>query len=216
MSQSRQAWIGLVIAAIVILLRRGGQSKLLVGARSAGCLARGVDGARTARFAEPAQFDVPTARMVPRGVCLLEALADPRAWAAILVRRPDAAVPTAAGRARSRRLGRPRRACRVSSTSGWGFIVVLSRVDQGCMARSPSRPVLSRVSSPGAVRPVLGWRPDLGTVRHRRICLGALALHRSVDASDATDAEVAPPAAPRGLSSPLPYDRAVGRPVDGR
>ena len=167
MTQSRQALIGLIGRAIVIVVLRRGSDRsvalrpaLLIPAAWLGRH----DGDRAGRVAEPVQFGLPATRVVPRGVRILEA-------------RPSSDTACATGTRPGEPPFQPPQAeievlasagvvglDRASSSCGSASLVVLWRVDPR------SEPSRSRSCSPagsGPVRPVLGRRPGVGSVRDR-------------------------------------------------
>ncbi len=95
--------------------RRGaGRSGALTGAADhSGGLPDRDDGDRPDQLPEPAQLRLPAARLAARGVRVLEALADLRPRAALLVLQPDRPLSASAGRTRSRRLGGTARSARI-------------------------------------------------------------------------------------------------------
>ncbi|MGW9631496.1 O-antigen ligase family protein [Agromyces sp. NPDC055520] len=213
MSQSRQAWMGLVVAAIVIALRRGGQSKVL--------LALAVPAVWLAVSMVLEQLDSQN-----RHNSTFQRLEWFREVYAYWKHAPifghglrfwyvDPTLPYQPPQAELEVVASAGLVGLAAFAIMWvGFTVVLSRVDRvyGTLALAA---VLSRIVQSQFDLFWVGVQTSVPFVI-AGICLGAMALRQSADASEATGAGFAPPADQRGLSIALPYDRAVGRPVGGR
>ncbi|GAA1059032.1 O-antigen ligase family protein [Agromyces bracchium] len=213
MSQSRQAWIGLVVAAIVILVRRGGQSRLLLA------LAVPAIWLTVSMVLEQVESQNQHNSTFQRLEWFREVYAywkhAPIFGHGLRFWYVDPTLPYQP----------PQAELEVAASAGlvglaafitmWiGFTVVLWRVDKayGTLALAA---VLSRIVQ---AQFDLFWAGVQTSVPFviAGICLGAMALQRSSNPSDTDAAGLAPPTDPRGRSFTLPYDRAVGRSADGR
>ena len=212
MSQSRQAWIGLVIAAIIIAVRRGGQSKLLLA------LAIPAIWLTASMVIEQLDSQNQHNSMFQRLEWFREVYAywkhAPIFGHGLRFWYVDPTLPYQPPQAELEVVASTGLVGLTAFAVMWvGFTVVLSRVDKlyGTLALAA---VLSRLIQ---AQFDLFWAAVQTSVPFviAGICLGALALHRPTDAS-APSARSAPSLEPRGGSGPLAYDRAVGRPVDGR
>ncbi|GAA4374203.1 O-antigen ligase family protein [Agromyces bauzanensis] len=199
MSQSRQAWMGLVIAAIVIALRRGGRSKLL--------LALAVPAVWLAVSMVLEQLDSQN-----RHNSTFQRLEWFREVYAYWKHAPifghglrfwyvDPTLPYQPPQAELEVIASAGLVGLAAFATMWvGFTVVLSRVDKafGTLALAA---VLSRIVQ---AQFDLFWAGVQTSVPFviAGICLGALALQRSADSSGTTDAGLAPSADLRGTLKP--------------
>ncbi|MFC5857694.1 O-antigen ligase family protein [Agromyces flavus] len=212
MSQSRQAWIGLVIAAIVITARRGGQSKLLI------LLAVPAVWLTVSMVLEQLESQNRHNSMFQRLQWFREVYAywkhEPIFGHGLRFWYVDPTLPYQPPQAELEVVASAGLFGLVAFAIMWvGFIVVLWRVDKayGTLALAA---VLSRIVQ---AQFDLFWAGVQTSVPFviAGICLGALALRDSTVASLSSDIGRVSPVRPRGLSRPLPYDRAVDRPVGG-
>lgn len=213
MSQSRQAWIGLVIAAIVVAARRGGQSKVL--------LALAIPAVWLAVSMVLEQLDSQN-----RHNSTFQRLEWFREVYAYWKHAPifghglrfwyvDPTLPYQPPQAELEVVASAGLVGLAAFAIMWvGFTIVLSRVDKvyGTLALAA---VLSRLAQ---AQFDLFWAGVQTSVPFviAGICLGALALKQSTDAAGIADTGLAMPPDAQGLSRPLPYDRRVDRPVGRR
>ncbi|WP_136707708.1 O-antigen ligase family protein [Agromyces sp. H66] len=208
MSQSRQAWIGLVVSVLVIAVRRGGQSKLIL------LLVIPAVWLTVSMVLEQLDSQNRHNSTFQRLEWFREVYAywkhAPIFGHGLRFWYVDDTVPYQP----------PQAELEVVASAGlfglaaffimWvGFVMVLRRIDKvyGTLALAV---ILSRIVQ---AQFDLFWAGVQTSVPFviAGICLGALALQRSTDASGTREPGSAASPGPPGLSRALPYDRAVGR-----